>query len=190
MHILPMTLQLPRGQTCEIREAEPDDAAALIQYVERASGESDFLLFGPGEFEMTEDRERAFLLKFRESERAVYLVAVIGGEFVGALTFQAGARPRTHHAGEFGMSVRRDWWGHGIGGGLLDALLAWSANGGLIGRVNLRVRTDNDAAIALYRSRGFEIEGTIRDQFRLEGKSFDFHVMGRSVGTGDPPNTA
>ena len=83
------------------------------------------------------------------------------------------------------MSVRRDHWGRGIGGALLDALLAWSSSHGLIGRVNLRVRTDNEVAVALYRSRGFEIEGTVRDQIRIEGRSFDFHVMGRSVGTGD-----
>lgn len=177
-----MTLQLPSGPICEIREAEPDDAAALIEYVERVSGESDFLTFGPGEFGLTEDQERAFLLKCRSSDRDVYLVAVIDGEFVGVPYFGAGIRPRMRHTGELAMNVRRDWWRHGIGGALLDVLLAWSAEGGLIGRVTLRVRTDNDAALTLYRSRGFEIEGTIRDQLRLDGRSFDLHVMGRSVG--------
>jgi len=84
------------------------------------------------------------------------------------------------------MSVRRHWWGKGIGGALLDALLAWSSSRGLIGRVNLRVRTDDEAAVALYRSHGFEVEGTIRDQFRIQGESFDLHVMGRSVEQASP----
>ena len=179
------TVQLRNGQTCSIREAEPDDAATLLEYVERVSGESDFLLFGAGEFQMTEDQERDLLLKWQTSERNIYLLALIDGELVGSLHFRAGVPPRTRHAGEFGMSVRRDHWGRGIGGALLDALLAWSSSHGLIGRVNLRVRTDNEVAVALYRSRGFEIEGTVRDQIRIEGKSFDFHVMGRAVGTGD-----
>jgi len=181
--MFPMTVELPGGKTCTLREAEPDDAAALIEYVKRVSGESDFLMFGPGEFEMTEEGERDLLSKWQGSERHLYLLAVIDGELVGSLHFGAGIRMRTRHAGEFGMSVRRDWWRRGIGGVLLDVLLAWSASGGLIGRVNLRVRTDNEAAVALYRSRGFEIEGTMRDQFRIEGESFDLHVMGRSVGT-------
>lgn len=177
-------VQLPGDRMCEIREAEPDDAPALIEYVERVAGESDFLTFGPGEFEMTENEERDLLRKYQGSDRDLYLIAVMDGDVVGALHFRAGRRPRTRHAGEFGMSVRRDCWGCGIGGGLLDVLLSWAAGGGLIGRVNLKVRTDNDAALALYRSRGFEVEGTIRDQFRLAGQSFDLHVMGRGIGTG------
>lgn len=67
----------------------------------------------------------------------------------------------------------------------MDALLAWAGHGGVITRVNLRVRTDNAAALALYRSRGFEVEGTLRDQIRLKGRRFDLHVMGRSVTSGE-----
>lgn len=183
-----MTRRLAGGRTYQIREAEPDDAVALLEYLERVSGESDCLGFGPGEFDLTEDQEREVLLKCRSSDRDLYLVAVIGDDLVGALHFGSGARLRTRHAGEFGMSVRRTWWGSGIGGGLLDALLAWAAAGGAIGRVNLRVRTDNHAAVALYRSRGFEIEGTMRDQVRLGDESHDLHIMGRAISSGDVAN--
>ena len=32
----------------------PADAAAMLEYLEAVSGESDFLTFGPGEFELTD----------------------------------------------------------------------------------------------------------------------------------------
>jgi RimJ/RimL family protein N-acetyltransferase len=38
------------GRSAEIRVAQPADAAAMLEYLEAVSGESDFLTFGPGEF--------------------------------------------------------------------------------------------------------------------------------------------
>jgi ribosomal-protein-alanine N-acetyltransferase len=55
--------------------------------------------------------------------------------------------------------------GHGIGRALLRALLA------LAGSVTvfLEVRTDNEMAIALYRSEGFAVVGTRRGYYRPSG---------------------
>ncbi len=49
------------GRTVEIRAAVPADAAAMLEYLEAVSGESDFLTFGPGEFELTEAQEAEHL---------------------------------------------------------------------------------------------------------------------------------
>lgn len=54
--------------------------------------------------------------------------------------------------------------GRGVGGALLDALLAEAAGRGCT-QVFLEVRRDNPAAIALYASRGFERTGVRRDYY-------------------------
>ncbi|MGG7104527.1 ribosomal protein S18-alanine N-acetyltransferase [Rhodococcus sp. 24CO] len=55
----------------------------------------------------------------------------------------------------------------GIGGALLDALLALADDRGA--DVFLEVRTDNEPAIALYRREGFEIVGTRKKYYQPSG---------------------
>jgi hypothetical protein len=107
----PKEHRLADGRELTIREADPDDARAILAYVESVSGESEFLSFGPGEFNLSEADERAFLHKCRESENGIFLIGLIGDTVVSALTFEAGRRSRVRHSGEFGLSVRKACWG-------------------------------------------------------------------------------
>ena len=45
----------------------------------------------------------------------ISLVAVVGDEIVGSLTFDGGRRARLRHAGEFGISVAQAYAGHQFG---------------------------------------------------------------------------
>lgn len=174
--------RLNHNQVFTIRQASPLDARALLDYVEAISGESDFLSFGPGEFELTEAEEERVLRRFHEADNQVYLVGLVDGEIVSTISFGAGSRPRTRHSGEFGMSVRKAYWGLGIGSWMLDALLDWARGTGIVTKVNIRVRTDNQRAIALYRRKGFVHEGTIRREVCLDGQYYDHHCMGLALG--------
>jgi RimJ/RimL family protein N-acetyltransferase len=76
------------------------------------------------------------------------------------------------------MSVRKEYWGLGIGSLMLDTLIDWARATQIVTKVNLRVRTDNQRAIQLYRNKGFVIEGTIRREIRLNDQYFDTYWMG------------
>ena len=178
MILEPRTHELKNGLSLLICEAEAEDAGALLAYIEDVSGESDFLTFGPGEFELTEREEAEFLRACRASESGVYLLALIGDEIVGTLNFSAGHRSRIRHSGELGMSVRKAYWGLGVGSSLLDTLLDWARQTGVIKKVNLRVRADNHRAILLYERKGFVREGTIRKEIFLNGAYYDLEWMG------------
>ena len=172
------SFHLKNGRVLLIREAAADDARAVLDYVEAVSGESDFLSFGPGEFELTEAEEADFLRRCRDSENQVFILGLIAGEIVGSLVFSAGRRPRVRHSGEFGMSVRKRFWGLGIGSLMLDTLIDWARGTQIVKKINLRVRTDNERAIGLYERKGFVREGTLRKQVFLDGTYFDHHWMG------------
>jgi len=73
------------------------------------------------------------------------------------------------------IGVDPAYQGRGIGRRLLDALLAF-ADGGV---VYLEVRTDNEAAIALYRSKGFTRVGLRRRYYRVSGA--DAYTMRREA---------
>ncbi len=169
---------LKNGQRLTIREARVEDAAALLAYVERASAESDFLSFGPGEFGLTQADEEDVLRRFRQAENQLYLVGLVDGILASALTFAAASRPRVRHSGELGLSVLKECWGLGIGSLMIDRFLGWARGTGIITKVNLRVRTDNTRAIRLYERKGFLVEGLLRDEILLDGAYYDQYWMG------------
>jgi RimJ/RimL family protein N-acetyltransferase len=181
----PKTYELKDGRVLHIREGDPDDARTLLAYVQAICGESDFLTFGPGEFELGEAEEAEVLRKYRAADNQLYLLGFIDGTLVTALTFVAGRRPRTRHSGELGMSVRKRYWGLGIGSSMLDTLLAWARETQFVKKVNLRVRTDNQRAILLYEGKGFVREGTLRKEICLDGAYYDLYWMGLVLGQAD-----
>ena len=170
--------QLADGRILLVREAEAEDARSVLDYVNVISGESDFLSFGPGEFELTESDEEEFLHKCQASDNQIYMLGMIDDALVSTLSFSGGRRPRLRHSGEFGISVLKAYWGLGIGSLMLDALIKWARETGVVKKINLRVRTDNRRAIRLYENKGFVIEGTIRKEILLHGQYYDHYWMG------------
>ncbi len=174
----PQSLVLKNGAYLTLRHADPDDAERLLCFVDRVAGESENLAFGPGEFELSVEQERAFLQRIAEESGSIYLVAEVAGEIAGTLTFMAGKRPRLQHAGELGLAIARAYWNFGIGSQMLAYLIGWARQNGTIRKINLHVRVDNLPAIHLYEKYGFVHEGRITREFYLHGQFVDVYTMG------------
>lgn len=165
------------GTAIEIRLAHEDDAPALIAYIKQVDTESPFLSREPGEFNVPVPTERLFIKQTNSRKNSLFLVALLDGVIIGSIDFHGGTRQRELHSGEFGMSVRRDHWGNGLGAHLLDTMIAWARTNGLTRKIKLRVQATNERAIALYRSRGFAEEGVLRREFRVHGQWVDTLMM-------------
>ena len=161
-----------------IRKARKEDAGELINYVNEIAGESDFLTFGPGEFNITVEKEKEILEGYLYSNNKIYIIALIDDEIVGSLNFGGGHRPRIMHTGEFGVSVSKRYWGLGIGKELIKYLIDWAHDSNVIKKINLRVREDNKRAIELYKKLGFKEEGKITRDFFVNDKYYSSIQMG------------
>jgi RimJ/RimL family protein N-acetyltransferase len=175
---LPHSLMLKNDVHLTLRRAGPRDAERLLGFIEQVAGESENITFGPGEFGLSVEEERAFLQQNAEAPSNFYLVAEAAGEIAGTLTFSTGKRPRLQHAGEFGMTVLRKYWNLGIGSHMLASLIEWARQSGTIRKINLRVRVDNLPAIHLYEKYGFVQEGRLTREFYLHGQFVDVYIMG------------
>ena len=176
-----MSTTLKGGQKLEVRAAVPEDAEEVLAFIERVSGESNFLTFGPGEFHMTVEQEAEYFRTCQNKPSWTYLLGFIGDDLVATANMATHHRLRLQHRGELGMSVSRAFWGQGIGAAMLDHLVEWARKNPVLSKLDLRVRADNTRAIALYRGRGFVEEGVLRNQFCVEGKLYDFIAMGMDV---------
>jgi len=165
----------------KIREATVEDTTALLEYIETVSGESDNLTFGSGEFGLTFEEEEDYLRNIRSVENAIYLLGFIDEQLVSALSFTCENRERTKHVGEFGITVKKDFWGLGIGEGMLLTLIEWAKISGVVYKINLTVRADNKRGIRLYEKMGFKYEGTRTRDLRINGVFYDGVVMGMDI---------
>lgn len=170
--------QLNSGQNLVIREALENDAAELLEFVNQVGGESDYLSFGAGEFNVSISDEQKFLNKCHSSKNQLFILGFIEDQIAATLHLAAGERPRIQHAGEFGMSVTKKYWSLGIGSYMIDVLINWAKETDMIKKINLRVRTDNTRAVHLYLRKGFKQEGLLRKEVYLNGTYYDYYWMG------------
>lgn len=176
--MFPRILKTRDDQHLVIREAEASDAALLLAYFERVSGETSFLSFGPGEFEMTEAEEAVYLDRCRGAANCLYVLAFVDQTLAGTLSCASSNRKRLIHVAEFGITVSRACWGKGVGDALMDSMLDWAKASGIIKKINLKVRADNAPAIKLYKKKGFEVEGVLKKENFVDGVYHDLLHMG------------
>ena len=173
------TYTAPSGLTSDqpiitIRRAEPEDYEAIRQVLAGPKATSGTLQLPFPSADMHRKR-------LAESPEGTYnLLACVEGEVIGRLGLQTNpSRPRRRHVASFGMAVRDDWQGKGVGTALLQAAVDMADRWLNITRLELEVYSDNAPAVGLYRKFGFEIEGTLRQMAFRDGQYVDAYVMAR-----------
>lgn len=158
-----------------IQRARPEDAPALIEYLNIVGGETDNLTFGAGEFPATVEEEAEFLRREAENPKSLMLTAWEGGRIVGNAHLGALSR-RLAHRGSLGISVLREAWGRGVGSALMEEVIAHARAQG-VEIIELEVRSDNPRAIRLYEKFGFVRIGHYPGSFKIGGEYFDCELM-------------
>jgi putative acetyltransferase len=144
-----------------VRPAELADCEALAEGMHAVASEGRWLATETSTpVEDLFERFRAAV----EWEEQVLLVLEADGAVVGSI----GLHPtRADGVLSLGMWILAEWRGKGGGRMLIDAALA--ARPANAHKVELEVFPDNEAAVGLYRSIGFEQEGLRRDHWRRAG---------------------
>ncbi len=107
-----------------------------------------------------------------------HFVAVRNQQVVGWCDVLPQVGQMRSHSGVLGMAVAVEQRGLGVGKALIQAAVAKAHTRGLL-RIELTVQSENQVAQALYRSVGFEQEGTLRNAWYLDGQHFDVHLMAK-----------
>lgn len=168
---------LKDGRKLYIAEGEPEDADAMIRYLNLVGGETDFLTFGANEFWLSIEEEAAFIRPVREKEKDVFLKGIVSGQIVSSLSLLRVDRQRIQHVGELGISVLRDYWGLGIGKIMCEDAARLAKERGIT-KINLKVREDNERAIRLYEALGYKHEGVSSRAYFVKDQYFGNVLMG------------
>ena len=158
------------------RTAVPSDAAALLDYLKTVGGETDNLTFGAKGIPFTVEQEAALLERIADNPRSSFFLALDGEKIVGNACVDGSPNARLCHRRNLAVTVLRDYWGRGIGTGLMQRMIDFSRETGAE-LVSLEVRSDNERAKALYRKFGFVSFGTFPKFFKIDGQYFDVDCM-------------
>jgi RimJ/RimL family protein N-acetyltransferase len=174
----PQPFILKDGRRVTLRLAAPEDAEAMIAFVQTVDAETRFLAREQGEFSMTARQEHEFIVTWQKEKRALWLVAESDGQIVAACNVQPLRNmQRFRHRAMFALSVRRAYWRQGIGRCMMIEALRWCRETGYE-QAELTVVAGNTAAIALYESLGFERAGVYKNALKYsDGTYADEYFM-------------
>lgn len=133
--------------------------------------------------EWTAERREAWCRTADHEEHGAWFLAEDAPDrLVGYLSV---SRPKAGPA-EFAMAVAAAARGRGVGGALVDAAVAW-CRAASVSKLSCQLWPHNGGALALYRSRGFVVEGRLRRHWRRRnGELWDAVVMGLVLDTDAP----
>ena len=166
-----------------IERAQAEDAAALLDYLKIVGGETENLSFGSEGVPINLEAEQAYLRTQYESADNVQYLVKVHSEIIGTASLTRKPR-RMSHRGEFGISLKKAWWGCGAAPALMEAILAFAKENGFE-QLNLEVRSDNARAIRLYEKYGFRKLCTFPQFFKINGEYIDFDLMNLELNTAD-----
>lgn len=134
------------------------------------------LLHAPGVFEtsgLSEDAtpaRLAELIRLRgPDERG--LVAVSGGLLLGcAMLFKDTDNPRRAHAASLSAAVYPTFWRQGVARALLSRLIEAADDTPSLSRLEIHVFDAEQGALSLYKSLGFQVEGSLEGHTLLRGQ--------------------
>ncbi|WP_260287865.1 GNAT family N-acetyltransferase [Peribacillus aracenensis] len=155
-----------------IRTGELADAKAVLDVQNSVISEGEYFIAVSEEFNKTPEQQRDWIRTLLENERETIIVAEINGEVIGWIVFQSENRKRMSHKGSFGMMIRKNYRGKGMGKELLKALLEWAEANPFIEKVSLGVFSTNQRAISLYKKMGFVEEGRKIKEFKMSEREY------------------
>ncbi len=163
----------------EIRKAGESDAAGIIQVMQNAEA-SGYMLFDPGERSMSAESFARFIQSVHANPKSAVFVAIEQQNIVGYLLVQNETPKRISHRAYIVVGVHSESRGTGVGKALFLHAVSWAKQAALH-RLDLTVMTENDAAVALYKKMGFDIEGVKRASLVVEGTYKDEYYMSKLI---------
>ena len=161
------------------RRADMEDVDRLWYMMDALDGETEFMLYEPGERPKDLARLMASVNASVE-DGDLLLLCEAEGEIVGYIYAQRGALNRIKHTAYIVTGIRRAHRNRGIGGEFFKRVEEWARESGVT-RLELTVMCPNTAAKHLYEKHGFIVAGIRTNSMMVAGVYVDEYYMARLI---------
>ena len=180
MEFTPKTITLKNGAAALLRSPLPDDAAAMVDFMDTVAAETENLIMSPEDGSMSIEQESEYLASSLTSETEAMIVCEIDGHIAGNCQISFNRRARTRHRAGVAIALREKYWGLGIGAAMFRELIALARDRGVY-QIELEYIEGNDRGRALYEKMGFQAYGEHPDAIRLPDGSMRKFITMRKV---------
>lgn len=112
------------------------------------------------------------------------LFALANDKLVGMIVYIIDNKIKTKHiATIFGVYVKKEYRGQGIGKKLIESALVIIQKNVTVSKIKLTVNPEQKAAVKLYETFGFETVGRLKKELKVDDKFYDEFVMERLLQT-------
>lgn len=168
-------------QELVIREATSRDKDAIKGYIVRNGRDSKATTFGDLMWHNMLEMGDGMLEKHLSRWGNHVLLAISGDSIIGLGIVATSGTDKFRHIGELTLSIREDYWNLGVGRELIQRTILECKEKGVIRKLNLRVREDQESCRQLYKSLGFYEEGTLSRDVCISGMFFSSILYGRNI---------
>lgn len=158
-----------------IRTIELNDTAKYLE-LNKAIDESGFMLYEPGEKQITYEQQRKVIERILTDDNSTMLVADIDNQLAGFIAAIGSNLKRTQHRATIVIGVHESFQGKGIATKLFEHLFAWAKKSAII-RLELTVIKENHKAYNLYRKVGFILEGEKVHSLMINGEPMNEYCL-------------
>lgn len=171
MKVNPKIIKLKNAREVTLRSAAPSDAENILRHLRIAHTESYKNLNQSAEHwnKFSVSEEEKILAGFESSTEKFMLVALYEDRIVGGLGFWGYQSEFVKRSAGIGMSIQKEFCGSGLGTEMMNYMLVQAKQTGFH-RIELTVRTYNEAGIKLYEKVGFEKVGLLKDAAFIDGE--------------------
>jgi RimJ/RimL family protein N-acetyltransferase len=183
----PKQLTLRDGARAHLAPPQESDAQRLIDYLNSVKHETGFLLHSPNDPLPDLEAEVKWVRSRREGKGITIVTKDDDGNIIACCEVGCSNSYRYGHRGDIGISILGSWCNRGLGGLLMNELVAWGRAQAQIMVLSLCVYADNARAIKVYERAGFVQDGHRRWHIQRDGQLIDEITMSLWVGDGPEP---
>ena len=167
------SFKLKDGRDALLRSPCEGDAEEMIQFIIKASDETDYLMKYPEEYaDFTLEQERDFLNEAYQNENAMMIACVVDGRIAGNCLISFRTGKKDCHRASVAIALLQEFWNLGIGTRMFEELIQIASERDGVCQIELDFIEGNTRARSLYEKMGFRITGVKPDAIRMKDGTF------------------
>ncbi len=168
---------LKDGRKCILKPTSPEYAEAMIEYLTKTSGETEFLLRYPDEVNYTLENEQEILQRLLEDPYVIMMAAIVDGKVAGNGSVSGiGDKRKIRHRCSMAIALYEEYWGLGIGTAMIGYMTELAREIGWH-QMDLEVVAENEQAQALYKKCGFIESGRRHNALLFDDGTYHDEIL-------------